>query len=111
MTGPAHITQAESVILGALWRCGPLTPARLQTEVKAVQPWADTTIKTLLARLIHKRIVRPERHEGVLRYRPLIERAAYVDAEVQEVLDRLFDGDPAALVAFLQRDRTADGRG
>ncbi len=94
-----HVTQAESVVLGALWRLGPLPPARLQAEVKAVQPWADTTIKTLLARLIHKRIVKSERHEGVIRYRPLIERTAYVDAEVQELLDRLFDGDRAELIA------------
>lgn len=110
MTGPWHITQAESVILGTLWRHGPLTPARLQTEVKAIQPWADTTIKTLLARLIHKKIVRSERHDGVVRYRPLVERGAYVDAEVQALLDRLFDGDRAALVAFLQASGPPRGR-
>jgi BlaI family penicillinase repressor len=102
VTGSAHVTQAESVVLNALWRLGPLPPERLRAEVKAVQPWADTTIKTLLARLIHKRIVRSERHEGVIGYRPLIERAAYVEAEVQELLDRLFDGDRAALIAFLK---------
>ena len=109
MTGAVHVTQAESVILGALWRRGPLTPARLQTEVKAVQPWAGTTIKTLLARLIHKRIVRSERHDGVIRYRPLVERAAYVDAEVQALLDRLFEGDRAALIAFLKGKQPAEG--
>ena len=109
MTGSVHITQAESVILGALWRLGPLTPARLQTEVKAVQPWADTTIKTLLARLIHKQIVRAERHEGAVRYRPLIEREAYVDAEVQALLDRLFDGDSTALVELLMQKQRGDG--
>lgn len=103
MTGPIHITRAESVVLGALWRCGPLTPARLQEEVKAVQPWADTTIKTLLARLIHKQIVRAERHDRAVSYRPLIERGAYVEAEVQDLVDRLFDGDPGALAAFLKR--------
>ena len=105
MTGPWHITQAESVVLGALWRHGPLTPAGLQAEVKAAQPWASATIKTLLARLIHKRIVRSERHDGVVRYRPLIEREAFVEAEVQALLDRLFDGDPAPLVALLNGKR------
>lgn len=103
MSGSAHITQAESVILGALWRHGPLTPARLQEEVNAAQPWARTTIKTLLARLIHKRIVRSERHEGAIRYRPLIERDAYVDAEVTGLVDRLFDGDREALISFVRR--------
>jgi len=103
MTGPVHITPAESVILGALWRHGALTPARLQEEVKAVQPWAETTIKTLLARLIHKRIVRSERRDGAIRYRPLIERGAYVESEVNALVDRLFDGDRGALARFLER--------
>ncbi len=103
MNGPAPITPAESVVLGALWRRGLLTPAQLQAEVKAVQPWADTTIKTLLARLIRKKLVRSERHDGVIRYRPLIERAAYVEAEIQALVDRLFDGDREALAAVLRR--------
>jgi len=97
-----HITEAESVVLGALWRLGPLTPARLMQEVKQVQPWADTTIKTLLARLARKAAVAAERTSGVLRYRALIERDAYVEAEVRALAERLFDGNEAALLAWLQ---------
>ncbi len=104
MTQDVHITQAESVVLGALWRLGPLAPPQLMAAVKAVQPWADTTVKTLLARLIHKRIVRPERQDGTLRYRALVERQAYVRAEVRALMDRLFDGDPAELIAFLEKE-------
>jgi predicted transcriptional regulator len=96
-----HITEAESVVMGALWRLGPLTPPRLMIEVKAVQPWADTTIKTLLARLIQKKRVKSERHEGVVRYWPLVDRRAYVQAEIQALVDRLFEGDEAGLLAFL----------
>jgi predicted transcriptional regulator len=96
------VTEAESVVLGPLWRLGPLTPARLMQEVKAVQPWADTTIKTLLARLARKRVVAAERTEGVVRYRALIARDVYVEAEVQALAERLFDGDRAALLAWLQ---------
>jgi predicted transcriptional regulator len=99
-----HITEAESVVMGPLWRLGPLTPARLMTEVKDVQPWADTTIKTLLGRLIQKQAVRSEKHEGVVRYRPLIERTDYVRSEVRHLLDRLFEGRREGLIAFLQAD-------
>lgn len=97
-----HITEAESVVLSPLWRLGPLTPARLMQEVKQVQPWADTTIKTLLARLARKSAVRAERIEGVLRYRALIARDDYVQAEVLALAERLFDGDEGALLAWLQ---------
>jgi predicted transcriptional regulator len=97
----AHITAAEAVVLGPLWRCGPLTPSRLLAEVKTVQPWADTTIKTLLARLIQKKVVRSERQDGVVRYWPLVERQSYVDSEIRALVGRLFDGDEVALLALL----------
>jgi len=99
-----HITEAESVVMGPLWRLGPLPPARLMAEVREVQPWADTTIKTLLGRLVQKRAVRSEKLDGVVRYWPLLERTDYVRSEVRGLLDRLFGGEPEALVAFLQSE-------
>jgi predicted transcriptional regulator len=97
-----HVTEAESVVLGPLWRLGPLTPSRLIAEVKAVQPWADTTIKTLLARLARKGAVVSERIDGVARYRALITREAYLEAEIDALAARLFEGDREALAAFLR---------
>ena len=104
---PIHVTEAEAVVLGPLWRLGPLTPARLMQEVKAVQPWADTTIKTLLARLARKKAVAAERLEGAVRYRALIAREAYVEAEVRALTERLFGGDEVALAAWLKARRSA----
>lgn len=97
-----HVTEAESAVLDALWRCGPLPPARLIEEVKRVRPWGEATIKTLLGRLMQKKAVLSAREDGRLLYRPLIERRDYIDAEIQALADRLFDGDRAALVAYLK---------
>lgn len=97
-----HVTEAESAVLDALWRCGPLPPARLIAEVKARRDWGEATIKTLLGRLMQKKIVRSAKaDDGVLRYHPLIDRQAYVASEVNQLVARLFDGDVAALTAFL----------
>lgn len=96
-----HITDAESAVLAALWRRGPLTPTRLIAEVKARRAWGDATIKTLLGRLMQKKAVRSEREDGVLRYRALIERKSYVEAEVRALVERLFGGDARALAEFL----------
>jgi predicted transcriptional regulator len=100
MSGAVHVTEAEGALLEALWRCGPLSPPGLVAEVQRVRPWAQATIKTLLARLMHKRVVLAERREGALRYRPLIEREAFVRSEVVALADRLFGGDLAQLAAF-----------
>lgn len=98
-----HVTEAESAVLEALWRSGPLPPRRLIAEVKAARPWGEATIKTLLGRLMQKQLVRSERDEGLLVYRPMVEREAYVETEVRAVAARLFGGDLGALAAFASR--------
>ncbi len=88
-------------MLAALWRRGPLSFASLIEEVKAGQPWADATIKTLLHRLIQKGAVKSVKEDGRQRYHATIDRQTYVEGEVQDLLDRLFDGKPDRLVALL----------
>ena len=101
MPEPIHVTEAESEVLSALWRNGPLTPTRLIEAVKARRDWGDATIKTLLGRLMQKKAIRSEKDDGRLLYQPLITREAYVTAEIQTLIDRLFEGDPQKLAAFL----------
>ena len=107
---PAHripITEAESEVMAALWRRGPLTPRGLIDEVKLGQPWGEATIKTLLGRLMRKGAVRSERGDGRLTYRPLLDRSAYVEGEVQALIDRLFEGRREALAALLAQTARA----
>lgn len=103
MSSPIHVTEAESEVLAALWKHGPLTPARLIEAVKARREWGDATIKTLLGRLMQKNAVRSVREEGRLLYHPLLTRDAYVEGEIQALADRLFDGDREKLAAFVRR--------
>jgi BlaI family penicillinase repressor len=101
VTDAIHVTEAEGEVLAALWRCGPLTPPKLMREVKARRAWTDSTIKTLLSRLIHKKAVASERDDGRLQYRALLARETYVEGEVRALVDRLFEGDVGRLIALL----------
>lgn len=97
------MTEAESVVLSALWRLGPLSFISLIEAVKADQPWGDATIKTLLHRLMQKGAVKSVKEDGRQRYHALLDRETYVSGEVDVLVDRLFDGDPKALADFLNR--------
>jgi len=97
-----HVTEAESAVMEALWRCGPLPPTRLLAEVRAARPWGEATVKTLLGRLMQKKAVRSVREDGMVRYHAQIDRPAYVEAEVRALTFRLFDGDVAALTKFVE---------
>jgi len=98
------ITEAETEVMAALWRLGPLTPARLIEAVKARRAWGEPTIKTLLGRLMQKRAIRSVREDGRLLYHPLVTRDDHRAQEIQALVGRLFDGDAAQLKAFLDGD-------
>lgn len=98
------VTDAEAVILAALWRLGPLSFTSLIEAVRAEQAWGDATIKTLLGRLMRKGAVRSERDDGRQRYHHAIERRDYLAGEVDALVDRLFESRREALKAFLADD-------
>ena len=100
-----RISGAESQIMEALWRRGPLTPDGIVAEVGAAHGWAPGTVKTLITRLLRKKAINGAKEEAGYHYRPLIARAAYVQSESQGLLDRLFSGEVSPLVAHLAEHR------
>lgn len=100
-----RITAAESQIMESLWRGGPRTADEIVTEVGPSQNWGEATVKTLINRLLKKKAIVSERESGRHRYRALVERTSYVQTESQDLLDRLFDGQLAPLVAHFAQNR------
>lgn len=96
------VTEAESEVLAALWRRGPLSAKPLIEEVQSVQDWGDATIKTLLGRLMRKGAILSERVDDRQQYRALISRSDYVRREIRSLAQRLFGGDQSALLAALK---------
>ena len=101
-----NISNAESQIMEALWHKAPLTPEEIIAAVGPANGWAAGTVRTLITRLLHKKALAGARKDGVYLYRPLIKRADYVQAESQSLLNRLFEGQVAPLVAHFAEHRT-----
>lgn len=100
-----RISGAESQIMEALWRAGPLTPDGVVAEVGEANGWAPGTVKTLITRLLRKKAIEGGREEAGYVYRPLISRETYVQSESQGLVDRLFGGEVAPLVAHFAEHR------
>jgi predicted transcriptional regulator len=92
------ISSAESVVMEALWRRSPLTSEAIIAEVGEPNDWTEGTVKQLISRLLKKKAIAAEAEGRRYLYSPLISRRAYVEAESQGLLDRLFDGRLAPLV-------------
>jgi predicted transcriptional regulator len=99
------ISTAESVVMEALWRRSPLAAEDVAAEVAAGQGWTEATVKTLINRLLKKAAIGATRDGRRYLYRPLLAREAWVAAESQGLLDRLFEGRLAPLVSHFSQGR------
>jgi predicted transcriptional regulator len=99
------ISAAESVVMEALWRREPLGADEIAAEVAEGQGWTEATVKTLINRLLKKGAVAAEPQGRRYLYRPVLGREAYVAAESQGLLDRLFEGRLAPLVSHFSESR------
>ncbi|MGZ6019595.1 MAG: BlaI/MecI/CopY family transcriptional regulator [Phenylobacterium sp.] len=104
------ISGAESQIMEALWAQGPLTPDGIVAAVGETHGWAPGTVKTLITRLLRKKAIEGRREDAGYLYRPLLSRADYVQSESQGLVDRLFGGEVAPLVAHFAEHRALTGR-
>ena len=100
-----RISTAESLVMEVLWKSSPRSAEQVAAEVASDQDWTEATVKSLLNRLLTKGAVAADKDGRRYLYRPLIARTDYVHAESRGLIDRLFDGKLAPMVAhFSQRE-------
>lgn len=99
MPDPASISESESLVMDILWTRAPQTADEIVAALSASTDWQESTIKTFLNRLLKKGVVRAEYEGRRYLYSPVLQRADWVDAQSRSVLDRLFGGRVAPLVA------------
>ncbi|CAG0950740.1 MAG: BlaI/MecI/CopY family transcriptional regulator [Dokdonella sp.] len=98
-----RISEAESIVMQALWARAPQSAEDIVAAVGPAQGWQEPTVKTLLNRLLNKGAIAADRDGRRYLYRPLLERADYVHEESKSLLDRLYGGQVSALVAHFSR--------
>ena len=99
------ISDAESLVMEVLWNEHPLSSEGVVAALADSTNWREPTVKSLLNRLLKKRAIAAERDGRRYLYRPLLKRADYVHSESKTLLDRLFDGRIAPLVAHFSERR------
>lgn len=94
------ISDAESQVMEVLWQS---SAAMLAEEVVAAlaggQDWQEATVKTLLNRLLKKGAVSARKDGRRYLYSPVLKREQWVTTESVGMVERLFGGRIAPLVA------------
>lgn len=99
------ISDAEAMVMEILWRRNPLGADEVVAALTHTG-WAEPTIKTLLNRLLNKGAIQAEKQGRRYLYSPALEREGWVEQQSEGLLDRLFDGRVAPLVAhFSERGK------
>ena len=94
-----QISEAESIVMEVLWRTQPLAAEDVVAALASSRQWQEPTIKTLLNRLLKKGAIHAERDGRRYLYAPVLRREDWVMGESQGLLQRLFGGRVAPLVA------------
>ena len=100
-----QISEAESVVMDVLWRTHPLGAEEVVAALADSRHWQEATIKTLLNRLLNKGAIAAEKEGRRYLYSPRLKREDWVLEESRGLLDRLFDGRVAPLVAHFSEQR------
>lgn len=105
MSPTIEISEAESIVMQVLWQRSPAGSEDVVAALARSQNWQEATIKTLLNRLLKKGAIHAEKDGRRYLYTPRLQREQWLSQESEGLLDRLFGGRVAPLVAHFGKHR------
>ena len=106
-----NISDAEWTVMETLWETSPLTASEVIHVLRPSTQWADNTVRTLLTRLVKKRVLKVGKNKsGTRTFDPAVSREACVKAESESFAQRIFGGAAKPLITHFARNSqlTAD---
>ena len=95
------LTEAEWQIMNSLWKKNPASARELMEFLPKDKNWAYTTIKTMLSRLVTKKVVSESKSGNTSMYKPLITKTKARSKAVVSLVNQAFDGTVGPLMHFL----------
>jgi predicted transcriptional regulator len=96
-------TSRELDVMAVLWEVESATVAEVREALD--EPFAYTTVLTVLRTLEEKGYVGHSQEGKAHRYHPLVEREAAGDSALGRVVSKMFSGSPEMLLTHLVSDR------
>lgn len=101
-----QISEAEAMVMEVLWKKIPMGADEVVIALSEHTDWAEPTVKTLLNRLLNKGAIQAEKEGRRYLYSPVLAREAWIGQQSEGMLERLFGGRVAPLVAhFSERGK------
>lgn len=98
----------QHAIMQVLWQRQEATSADVHRALYDERKLAPTTIATMLRKMEDKGVVSHRQEGRIFVYRATVSEHEVQQSMVNEIVDRLFSGDPAALVSHLIEESSID---
>lgn len=85
------ISTAEFEIMRVIWANQPVYTKDIIDILKKNQDWSDSTIKTLLSRLVKKNFVEIDQSSTKFKYTATLDKNEYVEQEMRSLLEKVCD--------------------
>jgi predicted transcriptional regulator len=105
-----HPTELELEILKILWRQGPLPVSKVRDALAGFRDLAITSVTTIMNIMVRKGYLTRQRSTGSYAYRPRISERATGRRMLRDMVDRVFDGSAAVVMARLLETADLDER-
>ena len=97
------LTRTEFDILRILWKSGRLNVREVHEHMTKNYDWAYTTTKTMMDRMVGKKLLKRESFHGVFLYTPLISRPAGFVRLIRFFSERVLELDYSTVMSLFAR--------
>ncbi len=99
--GRTQLGRVQLRIMQVLWNKGRATAREITDQLNAAEPIAHSTVQTLLRGLEEKGAVTHAAEGRTFVFLPLVAEQKFKHSATRDLVDRVFDGSVAGLVAHL----------
>ena len=103
MKNEINISESEWTVMEYLWNNPMVTITEIRKALSSTG-WSDSTIKTLVRRLVSKNAIAINDEAATFRYYPLLTQQECRLKETKSFINRVYDGSVSMLVTNLAAD-------
>ena len=98
------ISDSEWEIMRIIWTIEPVSSTKIIQELQAKKDWSESTIKTLLPRLVNKNLLNTTKEGRHFVYSAKVNQAQVMTEAAQELLDRMCNMHKGEVILQLLAD-------
>ena len=98
------ISDSEWEIMRIIWTIEPVRSTKIIQELQAKKDWSESTIKTLLRRLVNKNLLNTTKEGRHFVYSAKVTQAQVMTEAAQELLDRMCNMHKGEVILQLLAD-------